>query len=424
MEGAIGGMTTTTQELLVPESRVAEILDRLEGMADALADRMLHRFLDSIPSYRALPEETLRQIREFTTRQIRGFIGGLRTQRKPTTNEIATIRASAELRAREGVPLSGVLAAYRAGGMLAWEEARALIDEEPDLMPAGLEFASALMRWLDDASAAAASAYLAEYERLTADREGSRRDFIDGALGGTLAVEEILARAGALGLDPHASHTIVLLDAEPTAEAESVLRSAQHKVRALAPDVPAAERALGVARGNELVVVFPAAEGEEDEVARATQLLIERLPANVALGLRGGVGRVRLSLADIAASYREASIALTAARAGSSGPIAIYGQVLIEELLLRERGVSRRLAHTVLDPLERYPELRETLVEYIKHGPSLPSVAKRLFLHPNTVAYRLSRIRELTGRDPKTPAGIAELFLALRARQLVGDEPA
>ncbi|HEV2685905.1 MAG TPA: helix-turn-helix domain-containing protein, partial [Actinomycetota bacterium] len=102
---------------------------------------------------------------------------------------------------------------------------------------------------------------------------------------------------------------------------------------------------------------------------------------------------------------------------------AVYGEVLIEELILRERAVARRLARTILEPLDQHPDLLATLVAYMAHGPSLPAVAKRLYLHPNTVAYRLARVKELTGRDPKSPAGVAELFLALRASQLVGGQP-
>jgi DNA-binding PucR family transcriptional regulator len=95
----------------------------------------------------------------------------------------------------------------------------------------------------------------------------------------------------------------------------------------------------------------------------------------------------------------------------------------MEELILRERAVARRLARTILEPLDQHPDLLATLVAYMTHGPSLPAVAKRLYLHPNTVAYRLARVKELTGRDPKSPAGVAELFLALRASQLVGGQP-
>src|SRR5207245_10128092 len=143
--------------------------------------------------------------------------------------------------------------------------------------------------------------------------------------------------------------------------------------------------------------------------ARAAQrgACIERGAGTLDSGLRGGVGRARDSVTELSGSYREAAIALAAARAGSSVPLAVYGEVLIEELILRERAVARRLARTILEPLDHHPDLLATLVAYMEHGPSLPAVAKRLYLHPNTVAYRLARVKELTGRDPKSPAAVA-----------------
>jgi sugar diacid utilization regulator len=344
----------------------------------------------------------------------------MREARGPNAEELAMIRESASRRAREGVPLSGLLVAYRTGAQIAWAEARVIIGDDPDRLAAGLDLATAIMSWIDEASGAAAQAYLAEYERLTSDREASRRDFVDGAVSGELTGEEVLARGEALGLDPAlpSAVAIFLFESEP---GDLRLRNAQHKVRAMAAELPNAEHSLTVVRGDELVLIFPV-EKWVDEIAGELRSFVARASDAIELRLVAGVGRARESLTELAGSYREASMALAAARAGTSMPLALYGEVLVEELILRERAVAKRLAHTILEPLEAHPDLRATLVEYIQYGPSLPAVAKRLFLHPNTVAYRLARVRDLTGRDPKSPAGVAELFLALRAAQLVGDD--
>ncbi len=200
------------------------------------------------------------------------------------------------------------------------------------------------------------------------------------------------------------------------------MRNGQHRLRAMAAELPNADRSLVVTRGDELVLIFPS-EGDADAMATHLGSFIERAGGLLSADLSAGLGRARESITELSGSYREASIALAAARAGSSSPLAVYGEVLIEELILRERAVARRLARTILEPLDQHPDLLATLVAYMVHGPSLPAVAKRLYLHPNTVAYRLARVKELTGRDPKAPAGVAELFLALRASQLVGGQP-
>jgi len=418
-------MPRTTQRKADRDPRahaLTEILDDLERITDDLAERMLKQYLESIPSYRALPDVTLDQIRDVNRGNVRGFIRAMRAGRGPSSEELTMIRESASRRAREGVPLSALLAAYRTGAQIAWAEARVIIGDDHQRLAAGLDFATAVMSWIDEASGAAAQAYLSEYERLTSDRETSRRDFLDGVLGGELTTEEILARGEALGLDIAVPYGVAIIAFAQHGADETLLRNGQHRLRAMAAELPNADRSLVVARGDELVLIFPA-EGEADSMAPHLVSFIERASGVIGTGLSAGLGRARESITELSGSYREASIALAAARAGSSSPLAVYGEVLIEELILRERAVARRLARTILEPLDPHPDLLATLVSYMEHGPSLPAVAKRLYLHPNTVAYRLARVKELTGRDPKSPAGVAELFLALRASQLVGGQP-
>jgi hypothetical protein len=400
------------------EDALSEILNDLERVIDVLAERMLKQYLESIPSYRALPDVTLDQIRELNRANLVGFVAAMREGRGPTAEELTMVRESASRRAREGVPLAALMIAYRTGANIAWAETRVIIGDDPRRMAAGLDLASAVMNWVDEASGAAAQSYLAEHERLASDREASRRDFVDGALSGELTPEEILARAEALGLDLAGRYAVVVVASSAESPQDMLLRDTR---RAMNAELPSMDRSLIVTRGDELVLIFPADDGTE-AMEGHLRAFLERSVSALPGPLGAGVGRTRDSLTELSGSYREASIALAAARAGSVAPLAVYGEVLVEELILRERSVARRLAQAILEPLEGHPDLKTTLLEYINHGPSLPTVAKRLYLHPNTVAYRLARVKDLTGRDPKSPAGVAELFLALRASQLLGSE--
>lgn len=58
--------------------------------------------------------------------------------------------------------------------------------------------------------------------------------------------------------------------------------------------------------------------------------------------------------------------------------------------------------------------LTETVASYLDHHMSIQETARALYLHPNTVAYRLSRIRELTGFDPRRPRELMMFWLAGR----------
>ena len=57
--------------------------------------------------------------------------------------------------------------------------------------------------------------------------------------------------------------------------------------------------------------------------------------------------------------------------------------------------------------------LIETLATYFQHGASLEGAARALFVHPNTVRYRLRQVAELTGYTPTVPRHAFTLEIAL-----------
>ena len=82
--------------------------------------------------------------------------------------------------------------------------------------------------------------------------------------------------------------------------------------------------------------------------------------------------------------------------------------------LQRDRDVSTALGY-VLTPLRRYDrrhngDLVRTLLAYLEVGGSVAGTADRLFLHRNSVLYRLQRIEEVSGLDLRQP-GLRRLLL-------------
>lgn len=61
---------------------------------------------------------------------------------------------------------------------------------------------------------------------------------------------------------------------------------------------------------------------------------------------------------------------------------------------------------------------------YVDGGFNVAKAAKILHVHPNTVVYRLRRIRELTERDIRDPNQLPILVLALEHAELTGRDPA
>ena len=64
----------------------------------------------------------------------------------------------------------------------------------------------------------------------------------------------------------------------------------------------------------------------------------------------------------------------------------------------------------------RHRRLLATATTYLETGGSLEATARALFVHPNTVRYRLGRIGELTGYDLATRARLAPSRIALAVR--------
>ena len=99
------------------------------------------------------------------------------------------------------------------------------------------------------------------------------------------------------------------------------------------------------------------------------------------------------------------------------------------ERLLRELASSSDLApfEELVRPLaerdrERRSDLVRTLRAYFASGANVSGAADRLFLHRNSMLYRLERIQMLTGLDLKDPGACLALQLGLLALEK-GEEP-
>lgn len=101
-----------------------------------------------------------------------------------------------------------------------------------------------------------------------------------------------------------------------------------------------------------------------------------------------------------------------------------YDSVPVPLLLARDPKSGRIAARQILGDLLALPRaertsLLATLDAWFSCGGSTKDAAEQLHYHRNTVLYRLRRIAELTGRDFRDPVQAAELYVGLRAHQLL-----
>jgi DNA-binding PucR family transcriptional regulator len=103
--------------------------------------------------------------------------------------------------------------------------------------------------------------------------------------------------------------------------------------------------------------------------------------------------------------------------------------VLADDLLPERALDGDPLARTLLieqvyRPLERAgPVLLDTLVAFLEHTSSLEAAARLLFVHPNTVRYRLRRVTSVCGVAPTDMRGAYTLRVALTLGRLDGPTP-
>jgi DNA-binding PucR family transcriptional regulator len=134
----------------------------------------------------------------------------------------------------------------------------------------------------------------------------------------------------------------------------------------------------------------------------------------------GGTGRVGVSppyddLRSTSQALRLARIALHGAL--DRRKVVVFGRDPVSVAASSNPDIMPRLARSVLSGLddlsvEDRALLLDTFGAWLDCGGSADETAKQLFVHPNTVRYRLRRLEERTGRSMSDPRWIAELTLA------------
>jgi hypothetical protein len=133
------------------------------------------------------------------------------------------------------------------------------------------------------------------------------------------------------------------------------------------------------------------------------------------------VGPVAADLNSAARSAAAALAGLRAAPAWPDSPRPVHASDLLPERALDGDGTARaELIEDVYEPLMSGGlALIETVVTYLEQGFSLEATARLLFVHPNTVRYRLRRVSELTGLSPTRGRGGFTLWVAIVLGRLI-----
>jgi len=314
-----------------------------------------------------------------------------------------------------------------------------------------------------------------ERARLDAGRAGDRK--LAEAIVAMLASEggegaapaEIASLMRAAGLPPEGRYLVAAMNAEADrmtgpnadrwrcdlAEELALPQAGEPAVpQADEPAVPHAESPVVAALGDQVVTLVPLPSGPGSDVLEGSDLQdaarVGAGPAAQALAARlrdaqpvleADRSRIRLTvgisapaegIAGLIGALHEAQSArrLAAVRADAASPapvpavsVVTSDEVASHELLLASvpGSVLRSFRDRLLGPLLAYDELHRaellaTLREFLACSGSWNACAATMYVHVNTVRYRIRRIEELTGRDVSCLDDQVDFFLALRIR--------
>ena len=375
----------------------AGLADAIEPELPAATEEILATIAEEVPEYaRPLEGAFGVAIRTGVSEALRQFVALLRDPDagRPGRDVYVGLGRGEH---REGRTLDALQSAYRVGARVAWRRVSAAarrVGADPEQV--GL-LAEAIFAYIDELSADSVEGYAQAQREREGERQRRRRELLTLLLRDPPAADsELRAAAGAADWRLPRS-------ASPAAVPEGDLGRVGRRLSA--DTLVASVEGVGCA-----LIPGASTPDRRRELERAAR------ESRVAVG-------PSVSRAELPGAW---SLARAALRAAEAGAIEADGLIRADDhladLLLHEgAGLAERIAERQLAPLaELTPRSRarmeETALAFVQHGGNAAAMARALHLHPQTIRYRLGRLREIFGDQLADPDARFELELALRAR--------
>lgn len=273
--------------------------------------------------------------------------------------------------------------------------------------------------------AAACALEMAKAKAVSEAKKSLRGDFLEGILAGTMPKKEIERLEGRLDHDTKEPHAVMVLDwAGSNTPSLRRMETSVHWVLSNHP-----RPALVHIFGNQHLVIFQALKNTEDmesahQLGRRIREQIEtEFPESTMVGGISGPAR---TLADWPNAYDQALQAMQLGeRLKLTNQFVEFSSLGIYRLLydLEDQPAVRRFTDEIMRPLADYDaqnrgSLVKTVEAYFDHHGNISQTAESLFVHRNTLLYRMERIQELTGLQLDQANMRLALHLSLKLWQL------
>ena len=377
------------------------LLDLLRRRLPEVATHTIAAVTDEVPSYAgAFGGPMVENVENAVQMALAGFLrlaarGRVVDQAQPLSPALEGAYALGRGEARSGRSAAALLSAYRVGARVAWRELAetAVTAGVPADMLA--DFAELVFAYIDELSAASVAGHADELETSGRVRQGYLDRLAFGILRGDPA-DALVAAAERADWTPPKTLTVVIL---PSAQVRPVQGLLDLRTLTSVGEPANLPDELGV-------LLVP------DVGGRARTRLMRTLTGRAAVA---GPARPWLSAST---SYARALRALEL-RSELGGDTTYDTEEHLADLVLAaDREAVADLRARVLAPLADLrpatrQKLAETLRAWLLHQGRRDDVAAALFVHPQTVRYRMGQIRELYGDRLEDPTTIRDLTLAL-----------
>lgn len=277
--------------------------------------------------------------------------------------------------------------------------------------------------------AAATALEMAKAKAISEAKKELRGDFLEGILAGTVPRNEIERLKLRLDHDTDQPHAVMVFAWDSPDQA--TVRYLETAVNWL---VSSHNRpALVHIYGGSNVVMFQGLRNVEDDMGSARELE-KRLREYVHVEypnerLISGMAGPAESLSDWPLVYQHAVQAMKLCQRLGFSHVVEYDSLGVYQLLtqLDENPTVQEFSERIIGPLANYDKrhrsnLVQTIAAYFEHHGNISQTAESLFIHRNTLLYRLERIKELTAHDLDQADMRLALHLALKLWQLKPDK--
>jgi sugar diacid utilization regulator len=407
------------------ERAIRVLASRLAGQKEELAWRMVECWRQEIVDYR-VPSDRRMLDEEFgfAVENVDALVASVASGSPVPEDHFERSREIAARRVHQGVALGSFLHAGRLWERVCLQTVLSVARTDvPHEREAALEIAGQIADLADRVATAATGGFLDEI----AGRGLLRRDLLDALLTGKGDADHTLRLARMLHLRLAASYVVVIVRGErvalpatreqPLAARRSLDRIVEETRKHMQPS---AGSLLTGMRNADVVVLYPTVGAADRKTVRHDcEALAEALGADASIGMsEWHEGRTTIATALVEAMDAAKIAASTEIR---GRPVGI-DEVLVDSMLDSSIPAQRILKET-LEPLVNYDAshntaLLKTLRAYLSARLNITKSATTLFVNPNTVVYRLQRIKEICGRDPHDPDDLLVLSLGLKLADL------